>query len=79
MDGTFRCHRWNGPDALLNQRVCRLVNFHKDIEPSFVFYAINEHLRRIETDTRFSTVKHISAKQIRKHSRPFPRSICAVV
>src|SRR5439155_25104358 len=24
MDGDFRCVEWRGPDALLNQRVCRL-------------------------------------------------------
>jgi type I restriction enzyme S subunit len=24
MDGEFRAYRWEGPDALLNQRVCRL-------------------------------------------------------
>ena len=32
MDGEFRCYKWRGPLALLNQRVCRLENFDASID-----------------------------------------------
>jgi type I restriction enzyme S subunit len=64
MDGEFRCYRWQGGKALLNQRVCRLQNFSRELNSSYVLYGINSHLRKIEDNTAFVTVKHLSAKQI---------------
>jgi len=64
MDGEFRCYRWRGGRALLNQRVCRLQHFSPEINPSYVFHGINDHLREIEANTAFVTVKHLSSKQI---------------
>ncbi len=72
MDGEFRCYRWNGRDALLNQRVCRLTNFDKGIHPLYIFYGINSFLKNIEDNTSYSTVKHISSKQIKDIQFIFP-------
>ena len=72
MDGNFRCFRWNGPRGLLNQRVCRLCKFKKNIEPEYVYYGIQKKLFEIERTTSFATVKHISAKQVLNIELPFP-------
>lgn len=72
MDGEFRCYRWGGGRALVNQRVCRLHNFSDELNPSYVFYGINDHLRKIEDNTSFVTVKHLSAKQIAAIEMPVP-------
>lgn len=64
MDGDFTCHEWKGPPALLNQRVCRLQGFNDSLEPRFLFYGINAHLKAIEEVTGYTTVKHLSSKQI---------------
>ena len=65
MDGEFRCYEWLGEDALLNQRVCRLQNFDlKRVVPRIVYLLMNSHLQNIERATSFTTVKHISSKQI---------------
>lgn len=72
MDGEFRCYQWQGRDALLNQRVCRLINFSNEIDPEFVFYGINNHLQAIENDTPYVTVKHLSAKKIKNVQFAFP-------
>jgi type I restriction enzyme S subunit len=72
MDGEFRCYRWKGAEALLNQRVCRLQDFSRELNPDFIFYGINDHLRKIEENTAFVTVKHISAKQIKAIEFNFP-------
>jgi type I restriction enzyme S subunit len=64
MDGEFRAYKWAGPDALLNQRVCRLQEFSADVEPDFVLYQLNSHLKEIEDNTPFATVKHLSSRTI---------------
>jgi len=65
MDGEFRCYEWQGADALLNQRVCRLIEFSDALHPRFLFYGINKYLREIEDGTTFTTVKHLSSKTIK--------------
>lgn len=72
MDGEFRCYRWHGGKALLNQRVCRLQGFDAQLNSSYVFYGINQHLSEIEANTSFVTVKHLSSKQIEKIKMPVP-------
>lgn len=72
MDGNFRCRRWEGPRALLNQRVCRLRNFGPQVLSEYVFYGIQPKLDAIEASTPFATVKHISARQILDIGLPLP-------
>lgn len=72
MDGNFRCRRWAGPKALLNQRVCRLRNFVPEVLPEYMFFGIQPKLDAIEASTAFATVKHISAKQILDIEFPLP-------
>lgn len=72
MDGGFRCHEWKGTAALLNQRVCRLQDFSDKLNNRFLFYGINKYLKDIEDVTGFTTVKHISASQIKAVEFPLP-------
>ncbi|MDC3060398.1 restriction endonuclease subunit S [Candidatus Pelagibacter sp.] len=66
MDGEFRCYQWKGKNALLNQRVCRLQNFSKKLNPKFLYYIINKELKLIEDKTGFITVKHLSSNTIKE-------------
>lgn len=72
MDGEFECHEWKGADALLNQRVCRLENFSARLIPRFLYYGINKYLKNVEDVTTFTTVKHISSRQIKAIEFPVP-------
>jgi len=72
MDGEFGCYEWIGDDALLNQRVCRLQDFKNDLIPKFLFHGINKYLKDIEDVTTYTTVKHISSKQIKGITFPIP-------
>ncbi len=72
MDGEFGCYEWKANPSLLNQRVCRLQNFHSQLEPRFLFYGVNSHLKEIEDVTGFTTVKHLSSKSILSIQFPFP-------
>ena len=72
MDGEFGCFEWKGKPSLLNQRVCRLMDFSNQLLPRFLFYGINQYLKEIESKTVFITVKHISSKQIKDIPFPIP-------
>lgn len=72
MDGEFRCYAWKGEEALLNQRVCRLVNFSDEIDPTFIQYGLDIHLRQIEENTSYVTVKHLSSRSIKSICFAYP-------
>lgn len=73
MDGEFHCYEWNGPNALLNQRVCRIQDFKLSIViPRYIYFAVNQYLDKIEQETGYTTVKHISAKQVLGITIPLP-------
>jgi type I restriction enzyme S subunit len=71
MDGEFNCSIWNGNDALLNQRVCRIIDYKNTLR-DYVFYNIKHKLKEIEEETYAVTVKHISSKQILNIEIPLP-------
>lgn len=64
MDGDFECRKWQGGEALLNQRVCRLHTFSPRVIPDYLYFSIQSKLTEIHSKTAFVTVKHISSKQI---------------
>ena len=72
MDGEFGCYEWKGEPALLNQRVCRLQKFTGELIPRFLFYGVNDYLKAIEDVTGYTTVKHLSSKQILEIRFPVP-------
>ena len=65
MDGEFHAYRWAGSKSLLNQRVCKLVPATSRLDPQYLYYAIQKPLNDIEATTAFTTVKHISSKDIK--------------
>lgn len=71
MDGEFNIARWQGSRALLNQRVCRLIPSSK-IDADYLYYFMPQALKRIENQTPFVTVKHLSAKQLNSIVIPLP-------
>lgn len=64
MDGEFTAREWRGPVALLNQRVCRLQPKPDALDGTYLRYAITAPLKRIEDETSFTTVKHLSSRDI---------------
>ena len=84
MDGEFRVRKWRAGKGLLNQRVCRLVPDEQQIDKDFVYFSVGIPLKKIEDFTPYTTVKHISATQIRAIVLPHPplteqRKIAAVL
>ena len=71
MDGEFNRVVWNGDEALLNQRVCRIIEY-KGCLKEYIFRMILKPLKEIEEKTIAVTVKHISVKQIYEIEIPLP-------
>lgn len=72
MDGDFNCARWKGPDALLNQRVCRIIPKTDKYEPRLMDFALPGYLKAINDVTSSVTVKHLSSKTVADILLPLP-------
>lgn len=72
MDGDFRVAPWKGPDALLNQRVTRLVFFGYAVQPLYVCLALQQELRKLQGTKAYTTVDHLSGGQIASRVIPLP-------
>lgn len=72
MDGNFNVRQWKGESALLNQRVTRLVFFDDRMNQKFISLALEEHLHSLMGTKSYTTVDHLSTKQIESAPIPLP-------
>jgi len=72
MDGDFRAARWRGPDALLNQRVCRLKLETQNYDERFFLVCLQPYLDAVNAETSSVTVKHLSSKTVQDLPLPLP-------
>lgn len=72
MDGEFNIAPWQSEDALLNQRVCKIDSKNPEVSIHYVYRFLKKELKRIEDDTPFATVKHLSAKRLNQVYIPMP-------
>ncbi|MCB1246188.1 MAG: restriction endonuclease subunit S, partial [Acidimicrobiia bacterium] len=73
MDGDFRIARWDGPTALLNQRVCKLTVQHPEhFDDRFLLYVLPGYLDEIHSKTSAVTVKHLSSRTLQDLPLPLP-------
>jgi type I restriction enzyme, S subunit len=84
MDGDFNCSRWNGPRALLNQRVCKISIISTNYDIRFLALVLPGYLKAINNYTSSITVKHLSSKTIENIPLPYPtlekqRKIAALI
>lgn len=73
MDGDFKAAIWKGEDALLNQRVCRIIPNSKNYDPKFLFLCLQPYLNAINEETSSVTVKHLSSRTIEEIPLPYPK------
>jgi type I restriction enzyme, S subunit len=72
MDGDFHIVKWKSKNALLNQRICKLVSKQGGFDINFVHYFLIPELQKIHNQTTATTVKHLSIKDIRAVEQAFP-------
>jgi type I restriction enzyme S subunit len=73
MDGDFICELWNGPEALLNQRVCKISPDESIYNKRFLSYVLQPYLDAIHARTSATTVKHLSSTDIKEIPLPAPQ------
>lgn len=71
MDGDFNVAIWNGPDGLLNQRVCK-VEDAPGFSAKYAYYVLPRLLKCINDITYSTTVKHLSTFDIYQEYLPVP-------
>lgn len=71
MDGDFNAATWQGPAALLNQRVCRL-EVTPGYDRRFLELVLPGYLEAIWKATSSTTVKHLSSKSVADIPLPNP-------
>lgn len=71
MDGEFNAGVWQGGNALLNQRVCKIIPL-ESVNFNYLKFFLPVKLKKIEQKTSFVTVKHLSVKDIKTISIPLP-------
>ena len=71
MDGDFEPVLWKKGNALLNQRVGRVLKI-KEISIPFLSFTLLKELKEIEVRTSSTTVKHLSHSDINKIEMPLP-------
>jgi type I restriction enzyme, S subunit len=72
MDGDFKCGRWNGPTALLNQRVCKIEINSDGYIPRLLELVLPGYLEAIGAHTSSQTVKHLSSSSLADLPLPLP-------
>ena len=74
MDGEFNISSWKSNDALLNQRVCKISSKTESVSIKYIYRFLTKELKKIEDETPFVTVKHLSAKKLNQIRVPVPSS-----
>lgn len=72
MDGEFNIAPWRSEEALLNQRVCKVASKSEHVSTEFLYRFLTKELKKIEDETPFVTVKHLSAKRLNQVILPVP-------
>ena len=72
MDGEFNIAPWKSGDALLNQRVCKISSKSNEVSIGYLYRFLTKELKKIEDETPFVTVKHLSAKRLNQVLLPVP-------
>ncbi len=72
MDGDFNSAPWLGPEALLNQRVCKLTVVVDGYDRRFLELTLPGYLQAINDATSSVTVKHLSSRSVAEIPLPLP-------
>lgn len=71
MDGEFNIAEWQKGNALLNQRVCKIIP-KSGTDKTYLKYRLSILLQEIEDETPFVTVKHLSSTKLLSQNIDMP-------
>jgi type I restriction enzyme S subunit len=72
MDGEFNIAPWRSRPALLNQRVCKIRAIPELADNTYLRYRLTSVLKKLEDDTPYVTVKHLSSKRLQESGIELP-------
>jgi type I restriction enzyme S subunit len=73
MDGEFNVRLWDGPEGLLNQRVCKVLSKEPTrLDNLFFFYELQKPLKMMESQISQTTVKHLLDRDLERIKIPLP-------
>jgi type I restriction enzyme, S subunit len=64
--------QWNGPEALVNQHIFKVIPDLKKVNLDYLRHAIDASIHQMERFTHGSTMKHINRKEFLEHEIPLP-------
>ena len=63
---------WQGPEALLNQRIARIASPSKDLNSTWLLFGVNACIDKWKEETSKLTVQNIKAAQLNEAVIPLP-------
>jgi type I restriction enzyme S subunit len=72
LSGSIKCSIWQGPVALLNQRIARLRPVLSDLTNDWLFLIVNFSLEKWKAETSKLTVQNVKSDQLNEAPVPLP-------
>lgn len=71
LSGTIKTFQWNGPEALLNQRIVKVVA-NPDTNQDWVYYQISHVIEQIANKGKHAVIKNVSVNELKNFEVDVP-------
>ena len=72
LSGSIKCAIWEGPTALLNQRIARIAPVSSDLLSVWLLFSVNACIDKWKDETSKLTVQNVKARQLYEALIPLP-------
>ncbi len=72
LSGSIKCAIWEGPTALLNQRIARITPASNDLLSVWLLFGVNTRIEKWKDETAKMTVQNVKAHQLYESLIPLP-------
>jgi type I restriction enzyme S subunit len=72
LSGSIKCSMWEGPEALLNQRIARIAPPPNELNSTWLLFGVNASIDKWKKETSKLTVQNIKAAQLNEAIIPLP-------
>ncbi|MCA3288311.1 MAG: restriction endonuclease subunit S [Roseomonas sp.] len=72
LSGSIKCSAWNGPKALLNQRIARIAPVSEELDTTWLLFSVHACIDKWKEETSKLTVQNVRAAQLYEAIFPLP-------
>jgi len=73
LSGTIKTFKWNGPEALLNQRILKITPQNEEVvNVDWIYYQLSYSIRKISNTAKEATIKNVSINDIKSFEVDLP-------